>query len=75
MMNLNELGLTETDNADILTGRMKHQRNLLLAASDWAMTPDAPTDKTAWAQYRQALRDFPATWEVGETADFPEPPL
>jgi hypothetical protein len=73
-MNLNELGLIETDDADILTARMKHQRNLLLAASDWAMTTDAPTDKTAWAQYRQDLRDFPSTWEVGETADFPEPP-
>jgi hypothetical protein len=73
-MNLNNLGLIETDDADILTARMKHQRNLLLAASDWAMTPDAPTDKTAWAEYRQALRDFPATWEPTETADFPQAP-
>jgi hypothetical protein len=73
-MNLNNLGLIETDNADILTARMKHQRNLLLVASDWAMTTDAPTDKTAWAAYRQALRDFPATWEVSEIAEFPELP-
>ena len=73
-MNLNELGLEPTENIDILTARMKHQRNLLLAQSDWTMHSDAPTDKTAWGAYRQQLRDFPATWEASETANFPEPP-
>jgi hypothetical protein len=53
---------------------MRAVRDQLLAQSDWAMAPDAPTDKTAWATYRQALRDFPATWEVAETANFPEAP-
>jgi len=53
---------------------MRAVRNQLLAQSDWAMAPDAPTDKTAWATYRQALRDFPATWKTAETADFPEAP-
>jgi hypothetical protein len=57
-----------------LIERMKHQRNLLLAQSDWTMHNDAPTDKTAWGAYRQALRDFPATWAPSETANFPEPP-
>ena len=73
-MNLNELGLMPTDDTDILTLRMKHQRNLLLAQSDWTMHTDAPTDKTAWGNYRQALRDFPASWESSEVANFPEPP-
>jgi hypothetical protein len=54
--------------------QMKHARNVLLAQSDWAMSPDAPTDKTMWAAYRQALRDFPVTWEESETANFPESP-
>lgn len=54
--------------------RVRLHRDGLLAASDWAMMPDAPTDKTAWAEYRQALRDFPATWEPGPVADFPNPP-
>lgn len=54
--------------------QMKHARNALLAQSDWAMAPDAPTDKTEWAAYRQALRDFPATWKEAEAANFPEPP-
>jgi hypothetical protein len=33
-----------------------------LIASDWTQLPDAPlsaTQKTAWATYRQALRDLP----------------
>ena len=54
--------------------RMRHLRDRLLAASDWAMTSDAPTDKQAWSDYRQALRDFPSTWVAGPTADFPDPP-
>lgn len=72
-MNLNLL-LVETDDAEILTARMRLERDRLLAASDWAMTPDSPTDKTAWTAYRKALRDFPATWTPGPEADFPEAP-
>jgi hypothetical protein len=53
---------------------MRNHRNRLLAESDWAMTSDAPTDKQAWATYRQALRDFPATWTAGPVAEFPDPP-
>lgn len=74
-MNLNQIGLTETDDADVLTARMKHQRDRLLADSDWTQTADNPTGNAeAWATYRQQLRDFPATWTPGEIADFPEPP-
>jgi hypothetical protein len=54
--------------------RMRVHRDRLLAASDWAMMSDAPTDKQAWSAYRQELRDFPATWVAGPTADFPDPP-
>jgi hypothetical protein len=57
-----------------LLERMRLQRDRLLSESDWAMATDAPTDKEAWAAYRQALRDFPATWEPSETADFPARP-
>jgi hypothetical protein len=53
---------------------MKAARNQLLAQSDWTQLPDAQCDKTAWATYRQALRDFPTTWQPAETADFPEVP-
>ena len=54
-----------------LLERMRLYRDALLVASDWAMIPDTPTDKTAWATYRQALRDFPATWTPATTVTFP----
>ena len=34
------------------------ERNRLLAASDWTQVLDAPVDRTAWATYRQQLRDI-----------------
>ena len=53
---------------------MRTARNQLLADSDWSQLPDAQCDKAAWATYRQALRDFPATWKPAETANFPQVP-
>ena len=57
-----------------LLERMRLNRDALLVASDWAMIADTPTDKTAWATYRQQLRDFPATWQPAPTVDFPKIP-
>ena len=74
-MNLRTINDTlETLPEEWLVERMKHHRNRLLVASDWTMHTDAPTDKTAWGAYRQALRDFPAKWKPSEIANFPEPP-
>ena len=57
-----------------LTEQMRFARNSLLTASDWSQLPDAPVDREAWATYRQALRDFPATWTPSPEADFPDTP-
>jgi len=57
-----------------LVERMRNARNTLLVESDWAMIPDTPTDKTAWATYRQQLRDFPKTFTPALTVTFPERP-
>jgi len=55
--------------------RMRLHRDRLLAASDWTQTHDDPTGKRdEWATYREALRDFPATWTPGPVAEFPEVP-
>ena len=54
--------------------RMIIIRDRLLVACDWTQLPDTPADKTAWAAYRQALRDFPATWAPGPTVTFPDTP-
>jgi len=45
-------------------GAMAHirgTRNTLLAACDWTQIADSTADKTAWATYRTALRNLPAT--------------
>jgi hypothetical protein len=54
--------------------QIKLWRNAQLAASDWTMHTDAPTDKTAWATYRQALRDLPAQGGLADAAEFPNVP-
>ena len=54
--------------------QIKLWRNAELAATDWTQLPDAPVDKEAWAEYRQALRDLPAQSGSADNADFPERP-
>lgn len=49
-------------------------RDRKLAQSDWTMHTDAPTDKVAWAAYRQALRDLPAQGGLVDDAEFPTEP-
>lgn len=54
--------------------QIRNWRNIELAKSDWTMHTDAPTDKTAWASYRQALRDLPAQGGKAEDAVIPSEP-
>ena len=54
--------------------QIKNWRNAELAKSDWTMHTDAPTDKVAWAAYRQALRDLPAQGGDADKATFPNKP-
>ena len=57
--------------------QMRMFRDSLLAQSDWTQNADSPlsdSKKTEWATYRQALRDFPASWTPADTADFPDQP-
>jgi hypothetical protein len=54
--------------------QIKLWRNAQLLESDWRMISDAPTDKTAWADYRQALRDLPAQGGLADDAVFPTAP-
>jgi hypothetical protein len=41
--------------------RLRNWRNDELARTDWTQVADAPVDQTAWATYRQSLRDLPAS--------------
>jgi len=49
-----------------LADAARAERDRLLAACDWTQVADAPVDASAWAAYRQALRDVP------QQSGFPE---
>ena len=66
------INLENTDND--YESMMRKVRDSMLKESDWTQVADSPVDRQAWATYRQALRDFPATWTVSPTADFPDTP-
>jgi hypothetical protein len=62
---------------------IRARRDQLLPASDWAVLPDTPTNKTAWQTYRQQLRDITNDpridtmnhWDDQVALDFfPKPP-
>jgi hypothetical protein len=44
---------------EIYLARMRYWRDQELASTDWTQVSDSPANKTAWATYRQALRDLP----------------
>ena len=53
---------TEEDIAaevDTKAAQLRRQRDIALMNSDWTQVLDAPVDRTAWATYRQALRNLP----------------
>lgn len=53
---------------------VRAERQARLAASDWTQAPDAPTDKPAWAAYRQALRDVTGQPGFPHSIIWPDPP-
>ena len=60
---------------DSAMSQLRATRNALLLACDWTQIADCTADKTAWATYRQALRDLPATITEPRTfADWPHNP-
>lgn len=65
--------LTEVD-VEQLALEVRTQRNSLLQQSDWTQVADAPVDQTAWATYRQALRDLTAQEGFPEAVVWPVAP-
>lgn len=59
---------------DWLFERIRNWRNAELAASDWTQVADSQADKAAWATYRQALRDLPASNKDPKKIKFPTRP-
>ncbi len=52
----------------------REDRTKRLAASDWTQITDSTADKTAWATYRQALRDITGQAGFPWTMTWPESP-
>ncbi len=64
----------ELTNADI-EKMMRDYRDSLLFRSDWTQLVDSVVPNQAeWATYRQALRDAPESWTVGQPWTPPDPP-
>jgi len=53
--------------------QVRNWRNAQLAATDWTQIADAPVNASAWAAYRQQLRDLPANIDL-ENPVIPDPP-
>ena len=62
------------DPTDKLFKRIRKWRDAELVKSDWTQVLDAPVDQAAWATYRQALRDLPASNDDPQKIDLPVAP-
>tara|TARA_R110000824_G_scaffold204957_1_gene389703 strand:+ start:808 stop:1128 length:321 start_codon:yes stop_codon:yes gene_type:complete len=55
--------------------QLRIERNELLMQTDYIMVSDYPhTDKQAWLDYRQALRDLPETADLSNV-EYPTKPI
>jgi hypothetical protein len=59
---------------DRKAAEVRSERNTKLAVTDWTQIVDSTADKTAWATYRQALRDITAQAGFPWTMTWPETP-
>jgi|TARA_R100000479_G_C6245930_1_gene150601 hypothetical protein len=53
---------------------VRTERNKKLADSDWTQLADSGADATAWATYRQSLRDLPASDGFPHNVTWPTAP-
>lgn len=54
--------------------RVRTERNQKLASSDWTQLADNTANTSAWATYRQALRDLPSTEGFPHNITWPTEP-
>ena len=54
--------------------QIKLWRDAELSRTDWTQLPDSPADKTAWATYRQELRDVTDQGGDADDAIIPDAP-
>ena len=71
---VSNLGKDDEVSNETYLARMRYWRNTELAATDWTQVADAPVDQAAWATYRQALRDLPASNSDPRKIELPTKP-
>jgi len=72
---LSEGNLVLQDRVVVITWeQIRSRRNNLLTSSDYTQMADWPGDKTAWATYRQALRDLTQTYTNAADVIWPTAP-
>jgi hypothetical protein len=54
--------------------RVRIERNQKLTSSDWTQLADNTADTSAWATYRQSLRDLPTTEGFPHNITWPQEP-
>lgn len=60
--------------AEKKSAQARSERDQLLSASDWTQVADAPVDQSAWAAYRQSLRDVPQQAGFPSNVTWPSKP-
>jgi len=76
-----QAALDSYDHAQFVDDRawatVRAKRNQLLRKSDWTAVTDtvlSEAEQTAWAEYRQALRDIPQTYDDAGDVVWPDAP-
>ena len=64
----------EQNKIDRMEIEVRQRRTMLLAKTDWTQLSDASVDKSAWAVYRQDLRDVPNQEGFPEDISWPNQP-
>jgi len=68
------LGNDDLIDDDSFIARLRYWRDGELTRTDWTQVADAPVDQSAWAIYRQALRDLPASNKDPRAIELPVAP-
>lgn len=71
---VSNMGNDDEVSDEIFLARLRHWRYTELKATDWTQILDAPVDQTAWANYRQALRDLPSSNKDPRAIELPVAP-
>jgi hypothetical protein len=71
---ISNIGNDDEVTDELYLARMRYWRDGELARTDWTQVADAPVDQAAWATYRQALRDLPASNADPRKIDLPVAP-